>query len=42
MQHYFTKKLSLGNAAYISNNLALSARNHGCISIYMYKLIKIS
>ena len=25
---------SLGNAAYISNNLAWSERNHGCTSIY--------
>ena len=27
----------IGNAAYISNNLALSARNHGC-TIVFYKL----
>ena len=30
-------KICIGNAAYISNNLALSARNHGC-TIVFYKL----
>ena len=39
MQPCLTK--SFGNAAYISNNLALSAKNHECTSIYKLRSLYI-
>ena len=38
---HFVLQKSLGNAAYISNNLALSARNHGCTSIYKLRPLDV-